>query len=234
MRRPASGRSRSSSGAPKHHSQYAASCCRCRPGQNKPDTGSGFLIDGNILITNHHVLPDAATARATQVEFNYQTDALGAELTQTAYDLDPDSPDGSFATSPIDEQGGDDWTTVKVKGDPEGKWGALRIFKLEAEYMPKEKDEVIVIQHPYGGRKQIALSHNTVVEASERRVQYLTDTDEGSSGSPVFDVKWRVVALHHAGEWLTGAETGRPVFANQGIHINRVVEGLQAKGITKP
>ena len=140
-----------------------------KPGEDKPGTGSGFLIDGNILITNHHVLPDAATARAAYVEFNYQTDELGAELTPTRYDLDPDAPNG-FATSPLDEQGGDDWTAVKVKGDPAAKWGTLPIFKLEAEAMPKEKDEVIVIQHPGGGRKQIALSHNTVVEASERRV----------------------------------------------------------------
>jgi len=214
--------------------RVSRSVCRVvlplKPCEDKPGTGSGFLIDGNILITNHHVLPDAATARAAYVEFNYQTDELGAELTPTRYDLDPDAPNG-FATSPLDEQGGDDWTAVKVKGDPAAKWGTLPIFKLEAEAMPKEKDEVIVIQHPGGGRKQIALSHNTVVEASERRVQYLTDTAEGSSGSPVFDVKWRVVALHHAGDWLTGVTTGKPVYANQGIHINRVIEGLRKAGM---
>ncbi len=214
--------------------KVSRSVCRVvlplKPGEDKPGTGSGFLIDGNILITNHHVLPDAATARAAHVEFNYQTDELGAELTPTPYDLDPDAPNG-FATSLLDEQGGDDWTAVKVKGDPATKWGTLRIFKLEAEAMPKEKDEVIVIQHPGGGRKQIALSHNTVVEASERRVQYLTDTAEGSSGSPVFDVKWRVVALHHAGDWLTGVTTGKPVYANQGIHINQVIAGLRKAGM---
>ncbi|OQA40158.1 MAG: hypothetical protein BWY52_02936 [Chloroflexi bacterium ADurb.Bin325] len=200
-----------------------------KPGEDKPATGSGFLIGGNILITNHHVLPDAATARAARIEFNYQTDALGAELTPVAYDLDPDAPNG-FATSPLDEQGGDDWTAVRVKNDPVARWGALTLFKLE-DGAPQAKDEVIVIQHPGGGRKQIALSHNTVVDANDRRVQYLTDTAEGSSGSPVFDVRWRVVALHHAGDWLTGVTTGKPVYANQGIHVNRLVEGLQAARI---
>jgi V8-like Glu-specific endopeptidase len=212
----------------------ARSVCRVvlplKPGEDKPGTGSGFLIDGSILITNHHVLPDAATARAAHVEFNYQTDELGADLTPTAYDLDPDAPDGFFATSPLDEQNGDDWTAVKVKGDPATKWGTLRIFKLE-DGTPKEKDEVIVIQHPGGGRKQIALSHNTVVDANDRRVQYLTDTAEGSSGSPVFDVKWRVVALHHAGDWLTQPGIKKPVYSNQGIHINLIIQGLEREGM---
>ncbi len=193
-----------------------------------PSTGTGFLIPGNILITNHHVLPDIATARAAHIEFNYQTNELGTELTPVSYDLDPDAPNG-FATSPLDERGGDDWTAVKVKGDL-AEWGALPIFEIEPG-TPKEKDEVIIIQHPGGGRKQIALSHNTVVDANDRRIQYLTDTEEGSSGSPVFDMKWRVVGLHHAGDWLTGVTTGRSIYANQGIHINKVVAGLRKAGM---
>ncbi len=41
--------------------RVSRSVCRVvlplKPGEDKPGTGSGFLIDGNILITNHHVLP---------------------------------------------------------------------------------------------------------------------------------------------------------------------------------
>jgi V8-like Glu-specific endopeptidase len=43
---------------------------------------------------------------------------------------------------------------------------------------------------------------NAVVLVGEGRVQYLTDTLPGSSGSPVFDADWNVVALHHSGGWL--------------------------------
>ena len=55
---------------------------------------------------------------------------------------------------------------------------------------------VNVVQHPRGEHKQIALRNNLVSGADATTVRYLADTDYGSSGSPVCDDKWRVVALH--------------------------------------
>jgi len=55
--------------------------------------------------------------------------------------------------------------------------GALPLVHAE----PKVQDEVIIIQHPGGGQKQIALSHNVVAYVDAKRLQYLTDTLEGSS-----------------------------------------------------
>jgi endonuclease G len=51
--------------------------CVCRV--NTPNgPGSGFLIATDLLLTNHHVLPDEQTAAATVAEFNYQI-AWGGE-----------------------------------------------------------------------------------------------------------------------------------------------------------
>ena len=41
-------------------------------------SGSGFLIDGNRLVTNNHVLSDAANAGTSVAQFNYQLTADGA------------------------------------------------------------------------------------------------------------------------------------------------------------
>ena len=90
---------------------------------------------------------------------------------------------------------------------------------------------MIIIQHPGGGQKQIALSHNVVAFADDRRLQYLTDTLEGSSGSPAFDMDWKVVALHHAGGWLREPGTKQRVYRNEGIHINVVIDGLKTAGL---
>jgi V8-like Glu-specific endopeptidase len=187
-------------------------------------SGSGFLTQGDLLITNNHVIPSPDVAQQAVVEFNYQKTAQGLDAPVDRYEL---APENGFATSPKEEQGGHDWTAVRVRGEPNKAWGALNL----APASPKVKDEVIVIQHPGGGHKQIALTHNTVAYADDRRLQYLTETLEGSSGSPVFNVDWQVVALHHAGGWLREQGSKRAVYRNQGIHINVVIDGLKQEGL---
>lgn len=74
---------------------------------------------------------------------------------------------------------------------------------------------------------------------------YATDTQGGSSGSPVFNNDWLLVALHHSGvpetrdgKWQTidgrdydptrDGEDRVKWIANEGIRISRIVETLQA------
>ena len=189
--------------------------------------GSGFLIKDNLLITNHHVIPSKEIARGAIVEFNYQKTAQGLDAEMKSFKLAPDEGDKGFATSPKEDQGGDDWTAVRVMGNPNQEWGKLTLSRAD----PKVQDEVIIIQHPGGGPKQIALSHNTVAFVNEKRLQYLTDTMEGSSGSPVFNIDWQVVALHHKGGDLQEPNSKLRVFRNQGVHINVVIDGLTAAGL---
>ncbi|MFC8142403.1 trypsin-like serine peptidase [Streptomyces paradoxus] len=53
---------------------------------------------------------------------------------------------------------------------------------------------VNIIQHPRGEPKQLSLRDNQIVDALERFLHYESDTREGSSGSPVFNDPWEVVA----------------------------------------
>ena len=110
-----------------------------------------------------------------------------------------------------------------MPGIPNKDWGAVELAEI-TDY--KELKYVNIIQHPSGGPKQIALYHNIVAYADEKRIQYSTDTLPGSSGSPVFDNSWRVVALHHSGGWITNPGTKKPVFKNEGININLIVKAL--------
>src|ERR687895_467868 len=52
--------------------------------------GTGSLVSPALLLTNHHVLPDAATARTSAIEFNYQDDVDGKPLLSAVHALDPD------------------------------------------------------------------------------------------------------------------------------------------------
>jgi V8-like Glu-specific endopeptidase len=179
-------------------------------------SGSGFLIDGNTVVTNHHVLPDTEAARSSTAQFNYQLTAAGRNAPVEEFRLVPGK---LFKTSKDD-----DWSAVAVEGNPVAKWGALPLTKTGL----KVGDHVNIIQHPGGGPKQISLIANVVVFVSSSRVQYLTDTLPGSSGSPVFDKEWNLVALHHSGGWLTepNASSRRTYYRNEGIAIDRIIDGL--------
>jgi len=184
-------------------------------------SGSGFLTDDNLLITCHHVLPTEDSAREAVVQFNYQKTVDGLDAPVDEFKL---APYGAFATSPAEEG---DWTAVRVEGEPGKRWDTLRLTHVD----PQVGDHVNIVQHPGGGPKQIALYHNVVVFVGNNRLQYLTDTLPGSSGSPVFDGDWRVVALHHSGGWLREPGSKRMYFRNEGIHVNAILEGLIAEGL---
>jgi V8-like Glu-specific endopeptidase len=179
------------------------------------ELGTGFLMKDNLFVTNNHVISNREQALSATLQFNYQQAASGLDLEPTIFHLHPDK---GFKTN-IE----DDWTFVRVSEDANSEWGAIEIEPVDVS----TTDRVNIIQHPGGGPKQIAIYHNVVAYVDDKRIQYLTDTLPGSSGSPVFDSQWRVVALHHSGGWILEPQTKNQVFRNEGININRVVEGLR-------
>jgi V8-like Glu-specific endopeptidase len=50
----------------------------------------------------------------------------------------------------------------------------------------------------------------------------------GSSGSPVFDDDFQVVAIHHKGGMLPEPTTQRKYYRNQGISMVSILKDLQA------
>jgi V8-like Glu-specific endopeptidase len=180
-------------------------------------SGSGFLTQDDVLITNHHVLPDSSTASAATVLFNYQQTVAGLSAEVDERTLLPDS---FFRTSDID-----DWTAVRIAGHPGARWGELPLTHAKVDAGTR----VNIVQHPAGQHKQISLLFNLVAYVGGNRVQYLTDTEPGSSGSPVFDDKWSVVALHHSGGWLTepgGGDQNATFYRNEGILIDVIIDGI--------
>lgn len=186
--------------------------------------GTGFLIHGRLIVTNHHVLPTADIAGRSVVNFNYQQDVRGQMLEHFTYTLEA----GRFASSC--ER---DVTVVGVKqaaNNPDlQSWGRLEINETKE---PAVGNHVSIIQHPNGGPKQIACTANQVVNIYEHRLQYLTDTLPGSSGAPVFDDDWTVIAVHHAGGNLKSNSRGETRYVNEGIlttSIREYLSGLQER-----
>lgn len=183
--------------------------------------GSGFLIAGNWVITNNHVLPDIAAAASAKIQFNYQKNLAGLDMAFEEFTIA--KGDGNFFTSKDD-----DWSFVKLNGDANAKYGALNLAGTAAA----KDDFVNIIQHPAGGPKQIALYHNVVTSVDDKYVFYLTDTLPGSSGSPAFNSEWEVVALHHWGGTTKEAYSNMSVYRNRGVNIIRIKSKLKELNIT--
>ena len=67
---------------------------------------------------------------------------------------------------------------------------------------------------------------NRVSSVETRRVYYLTDTEPGSSGSPVFNGMGQMIALHRAGgtpQKFTGLP---PVKKNEGVRIDVIAPAI--------
>ncbi len=185
--------------------------------------GTGSLVSPELLLTNHHVLPDAATAGFSVIEFDYQDGADGLPRPVHAFRLDP----GRFFAADEDL----DFALVAVHASAEelSGFGFNRLIGTEGKAIVG--DFVTIVQHPKGEKKKVALRENRVVDVLEQFLHYETDTEPGSSGSPVFNDQWEVVALHHASV-PTGdhAELGR--FINEGIRVSKLLAFLRGKQFT--
>lgn len=184
-------------------------------------SGTGFLIAPNTILTNHHVLHDEGDSnrlmKHVDIWFNYELDERGRQRRVDAYE-------GAIET--ISGDATHDWAIIQSKTPISAEYPLLDLHPSKPVLVG---DYVYIIQHPAGKPKKIGLLHNQVVDVTSDRVQYLTDTLPGSSGSPVCNELWQVVALHYRGvEESIDTTTSRK---NEGIHIERVVEGLRSRKI---
>jgi V8-like Glu-specific endopeptidase len=208
--------------------------------------GTGFLVSARLLLTNHHVLGDRALARTSIVEFNYQLGPDGAPRPTYSFALDPDT--FHFADRNLD------YACVAVQ--PTSKGSSKPLIEFGFNPLIEEQGKAIaaqwvnIIQHPNGGMKQLALRENHVVDVLDDFLHYQTDTAPGSSGSPVYNDRWEVVALHHSGVWATNAagqilsvdgkiwtadmgEDRIKWISNEGVRISKVIAHLRTQPLSE-
>ncbi len=193
-------------------------------------TGTGFLCGPGLFITNHHVLLSARSAQTAHIEFDVTSeDGVRPSL----FRLDPGR---CFVFSPVEEL---DFAIVAVGGaidsvHPISRFGYSPLSA--ADHKHAIGDFANIIQHPNGEEKHLVIQDNLIAartsqDGTEQSVlHYFADTEPGSSGSPVFNNEWDVIALHHWGRAMRGipANAGfKPESVNQGIRISRIVDDLQ-------
>ncbi len=188
--------------------------------------GTGFVLKGGYLLTNQHVIENKQIAQKAKIEFNYELDETGSPTEPVTYYLDTDTED--MKSSPNHEL---DYTYIKIKDNPSkplSQWGFL---ELDLFSDPQIGDPAIIIQHPNGRRKEITFRNNNIISVWNSKLFYLTDTLTGSSGAPVFNKEWKVIALHHKGKTENGGlvinAQGDKAPSNEGILIKDILKHIQ-------
>lgn len=202
--------------------------------------GTGSLIGDGVLLTNNHVLPSSDTARASYAEAFYERGLEGQDAQTLRFALQPDK--AWYTSKALD------FSIVGIAdADSSGSTGSRTLGWLPligTTGKVVEGEWMTIIQHPKGERKQLCVRDNQLLKCDTDVLWYSTDTLGGSSGSPVFNNDWLMVALHHSGvpeikggKWQTvdgrdydqnrDDESKIKWIANEGIRISRILETLR-------
>ncbi|MFH8803373.1 endonuclease [Streptomyces sp. NPDC017936] len=206
--------------------------------------GTGFMISPSLLMTNNHVLRSSEEAGRGVIAFDFQTGLDGLPLVPVVFALEPQR---FFAT---DRDLDFSVVAVAERGERGAQLADFHWLPLDGAQGKAILGEFVnIIQHPNGEPKQLALRENQIVDLLDDFVHYVTDTAPGSSGSPVFNDQWEVVALHHSAVPKTDSE-GRPLAvdgtvwqpgmgehrlawkANEGVRVSRVLQALSRLTLT--
>jgi V8-like Glu-specific endopeptidase len=197
----------------------------CRIDSGNDAAGTGFLVGPDLVLTNYHVVqsliaPELADAAGWIARFDHKIGADGKTLAVgravkfaadwcvdhapfSTIDTQPDPKSGDpsndeldFALIRLAEPIGDE--PISPKSEEQRGWVALKDLKIVAT----KKQMIAILQHPRGGPMKLAMgmAEKLTLNAAGNRVRHGVPTEPGSSGSPMFDQDWTLIALHHSGD----------------------------------
>lgn len=214
------------------------------------DTGTGFLVGPDMIMTNHHVVEAVIKGQyqpsQLQCRFDFKMSEEGCTIAmgevfsladEWLYDSSPSSfvdrmPDPKpsepgdheldYAMLRLRQRAGDMSVGDALHGERRG-WVS---FPRSPVHLSSHK-MLAILQHPQGKALKLAmdLDQNIIINKPGNRIRYTLPTHPGSSGSPVFGSDWQLIALHHSGE----PKHKGPTY-NEGIPIEKIMaqEKVQA------
>jgi endonuclease G len=192
---------------------------------NERGWATGFLIAPGLMMTNFHVFGSADAVGASKISFDYWLDVSG----QHPVDLD------DYALRPdLFYVGNKELDYAVVAVADASAFGEAIASRRHIRLIPEtgkvgQGEFVTILQHPDGEPMQVALRENKVIRVAEADpfIWYSADTAHGSSGSPVFNDSFQLVALHANGR--IKREGGAYVLANGGT--TTTLDGLRERDV---
>lgn len=195
--------------------------------------GTGFLMPGSsfglphelVFVTNAHVISETVhgSLRPANARVTFEIESVAArqprphEIDTVIFTSDPEQV-GLVLNKPERL----DVTIVSLKTLPADVHGLPCAINIP---LPSPTAKAFVVGHPKAGPLQFSVHDSLLLDVCpyERLIHYRTPTEPGSSGSPVFNAKWEVVALHHAGSQKAPRLNGQGEYqANEGITLRSI------------
>lgn len=174
--------------------------------------GTGTIINNKYLLTCNHVITNTEDANDARLQFNYVEGTRADELPE--YCLNPTSFFYTDATLDFTFCGIDEKLASYIAG-----FAPITLKKQNLKFV----EDVQIIQHPEGQYMQISLIDSKLTGTEGHTICYTSDTESGSSGSPVFNKKWDIIGVHNS---------ATDKAANAGTFINFILDKLEQDKIT--
>lgn len=201
--------------------------------------GTGWLIAPGLLLTNHHVIEarERGEPHASDADFKRQGEnaVLWFDYHQEGHIKDQ-ALTPATVTEVVVSSRELDYALLRLPDDASLADRQQVAVVRERPELPRGT-RLNIVQCPGGGPLRYAIRNNFFVGLGQRpyQMRYLTDTLRGSSGAPVLDDNWQVVAMHHGYKKVTPsldrkeAGTSEVVkYHNEGIVINDILTDMSA------
>lgn len=189
--------------------------------------GTAWLLSESLLITNHHVINARNEGEAAASDADLDLQARAAEV---QFDFNDDGLQGTLGdvSALVAWEPKLDYAVLRMTATQRKP---LRIAPTALEQKVGHYTPVNIVQHPAGESKKYAIRNNLVSAITPTIVRYFTDTRAGSSGAPVLDDTWQVVALHRGSSFADGVKfQGRSTaWVNIGTPIHAILEDLEQR-----
>ena len=220
--------------------KYFQAVCQIRT-QDKKKKGTGCLIEGGLVITNHHVIDSIETAKKSHaVFFRVESQATDKSKTTTMTEKVHLDPNRYFFTSPNNvSSGGDiqkvdsghlDFTIVSLDLNSSFQIPSDIFSVFQRNVFLQEKAPVSVIQHPdviystTGIKGDINWTIGLIQKLEDYSIHYNAATAPGYSGGAIIDSQGELIALHYQ-SFPCNCNTNKR--CNSGVSISRIRDCLK-------
>ncbi len=187
--------------------------------------GTGWLIGSGFVITNHHVINCRSGGETDSSPDDFLKQGAGTEI-EFDYFGNSSSPYKQKVNRLVASDKALDYAVLELQEDS-GRH-PVPLFGSEISLDQDKLIPVNIIQHPRGGPKMLGIRSNLVAFLNGSEMGYFTDTESGSSGSPVCSDSWCALALHKGSRTTELEYQGKKTaYVNVGTRIDQIIEHLK-------